>query len=196
MVAAMSQGAQAQASSGAPNGPMMAATVNSYINVFSKQLDKALIFAGLEPNGLHLSALVSFQSEALLAKVFAAAKPSGKPLLAGLPAGDYIVAAASETTNQDFAQPLMDMFYKPYLDAMRASGNPAMAARADLTAKLGTVRVQLAKLQRSSQTGRLQPAQGLRRHPRHRRDRPVLRGPQGLRPHQAEHQESGRLRRR
>ena len=60
---AMMQGAQAQTGADAAAAPMMAAAVNSYIDIFSKQLDRALVFAKLEPNGLHLSALVTFQPD-------------------------------------------------------------------------------------------------------------------------------------
>lgn len=149
--AAMMQGAQAQAGADAAAGQMMVAAVNSYIDILSKQLDKALVFFKLEPNGLHLSALVTFQPETVLAKAFAAAKPSGRPLLAGLPGGAFVLAAGSEQTGQEYAQQLMDLFTKPYLDAMRASGNPLLEAQAQQQAKMSEVRVQLSKLQKSSQ---------------------------------------------
>lgn len=145
--AAAAQGAQA----GAGTGPALMMMGSSYIDVLSKQVDKLLIFLDLEPNGLHLSALATFQPNTLLGKVFAAAKPSGKPLLAGLPGGTFIVAAAQEQTGTEFAQQLADMFLKPYLDAMRASGQPAMAAAASQQAELTSVRIQLAKLQKTVQ---------------------------------------------
>jgi hypothetical protein len=127
--------------------------VNTYIDVLSKQLDRALIFAGLEPNGLHLSALVTFQPDTVLAKAFAAAKPSGKPLLSGLPGGTFVLAAGSEQTGQEYTQQLMDLFVKPYLDAMRASGSEALVAQADQQAKMTEVRIQLTKMQKATQIG-------------------------------------------
>jgi hypothetical protein len=150
-VAAAMQGAQTGGD--AAMMQLFPVLVNAYIDIMSKQLDRALIFAGLEPNGLHLSALVTFQPDTVLAKVFAAAKPSGRPLLAGLPDGAFVLAAGSEQTGQEYTQQLMDLFMKPYLDAMRASGIEALVAKVDQQVKLGEVRVQLTKLQKASQMG-------------------------------------------
>ena len=45
----------------------------------------------------------------------------------------------------------MDLFTKPYMDALRASDNPALAAQADQQAKMAEVRVQLSKMQKATQ---------------------------------------------
>jgi hypothetical protein len=131
----------------------MATMVSTYIDILTKQLDKVLVFATLEPGGLHLSGLVAFQPDTLLAKVFAAAKPSGRPLLAGLPGGTFVLVAASEQTGQEYAKPLADLFMKPYMDAMRASKNPALVAAAEQQEKMLDARIQLAKLQQAGQAG-------------------------------------------
>ncbi len=151
--AAAAQGAGHEEGPGAAAGPAMATMLSTYIDILSKQLDKVLIFANLEPNGLHLSGLVTFQPDTLLSKVFAAARPTGRPLLAGLPGGTFVLAAGSEQTGQEYAKPLADLFMKPYMDAMRASENPALAAAAEQQAKMMDVRIQLAKLQQTAQAG-------------------------------------------
>jgi hypothetical protein len=151
--AAAAQSAQGEQGPGAAAGPAMATMLSTYIDILTKQLDKALLFASLAPDGLHVSGLVTFQPDTLLAKVFAAAKPSGAPLLAGLPGGTFVLAAGSEQTGQQYAKPLADLFAKPYLEAMRESGNPALMAAATQQAKTMDVRIELAKLQQAGQAG-------------------------------------------
>ena len=158
--AAAAQGAEGQAGAGAATGPTMAMMASSYIDVLSKQVDKLLVFADLEPNGLHLSALFTFQPDSLLAKVWAAAKPSGKPLLAGLPGGAFVLAASQEQWGQEYVQQLADLFTKPYMDALRASNNAALVAQAEQQAKVTDVRIQLAKLQQAGQVGVYQLPKG------------------------------------
>jgi hypothetical protein len=158
--AAAAQGAQGQAGAGNMSVPAMTMMGSSYIDVLSKQVDKLLVFADLEPNGLHLSAVATFQPDTLLGKVFAATKPSGKPLLAGLPDGAFILAGAQEQTGQEYVQDLVDLFSKPYMDAMRASGSEAMVAQAEQQAKVAQVRVQLAKLQQTGKVGVYQLPKG------------------------------------
>ena len=159
-VAAAAQGAEGQGGAGAAAGPTMAMAASSYIDVLSKQIDKLLVFADLEPNGLHLSALMTFQPETLLAKVWAAAKPSGKPLLAGLPGEAFVLVASQEQWGQEYVQQLAELFAKPYMDALRASGNPALAAQAEQQAKVLDARIQLAKLQQAGQVGVYQLPKG------------------------------------
>ncbi len=151
---AMRQAAKAQggAASTQPE-PDVAAMTQQYYEILTKQVDRLAVLGSLDSTGLTLSGLVTFQPDTLLYKVFAAIKPTGTPLLAGLPDGNYVLAAGGVKTSQKYVKDLAELFTKPWLDAMKASGNPKLVKTAEEQAKIVDMRVQLDQMRRSGHLG-------------------------------------------
>ncbi len=150
--AAAAQGAQGQAGTDTA-GPNMAMAGAAYVDVVTEQVDQLLVWLDLDATGLDLSALVTFQPDTVLQKAFAAAKPSGKPLLAALPGGSYVIVGGQERTGKQYTREVTDLFTRPYLQAMKTSGEPAMVAAAKHQEKVQDLQIQINELQQSGHFG-------------------------------------------
>lgn len=151
LIATFSAAAQAQA--GAQGAPNMGEAAGAYFDILSKQVDRLAVLGNLNTDGLTLSALVTFQTNTMLQKVFAAIKPANQPLLADLPAGQFVLAAGAIKTSDQYAKDLAELFSKPMLDAMRSSGNPVMVAAAEQQTKIMNLRLELNRMQQSTRFG-------------------------------------------
>ena len=160
MLGAAAQGAQAQAGTAGAT-PDFAAIGSAYFDILSKQVDRLVVLGNLDSDGLMLSALVTFQPDTLLNEVFAATKPTDQVLLAGLPEGQFVLAAGQVQTTHENVRELAELFGKPMLEALKGSASPVMAAAAERQERIMNLRIQLAQMQESSAIGiYLQPKGG------------------------------------